>query len=241
MSYTCSPEGEAGFLLASCLGIDASEPSRSSHTHNKSCLPGSETASCHGSRCSATSEPLMLDPTEDELTSWLEAFPARTSASQAKAPASTATDPGSGWKWAASFAKWTPSSSTWRTRQCSLVEDSTEFLETWPAWGLMLDGECLEHTTPALAMSEKGCGFWPTPTRRDSRTLKGSQPPKRAPTSGLPLVWTIALTLTPEKRSAGRLNPEWVEWLMGWPMGWTDLRPLEMARFREWLQQHGAS
>ena len=35
-----------------------------------------------------------------------------------------------------------------------------------------------------------------------------------------------------------RLNPEWVEWLMGWPQGWTDLKPLGMDRFREWQQQH---
>ena len=25
----------------------------------------------------------------------------------------------------------------------------------------------------------------------------------------------------------GRLNPEWVEWLMGWPIGWTDLERVE--------------
>ena len=25
----------------------------------------------------------------------------------------------------------------------------------------------------------------------------------------------------------GRLNPAWVEWLMGWPIGWTLLEPLE--------------
>ena len=23
-------------------------------------------------------------------------------------------------------------------------------------------------------------------------------------------------------KNGGRLNPEWVEWLMGWPIGWTD-------------------
>lgn len=34
-------------------------------------------------------------------------------------------------------------------------------------------------------------------------------------------------------------NPEFVEWLMGWPQGWTDLKPLEMGRFREWQAQHG--
>ena len=28
----------------------------------------------------------------------------------------------------------------------------------------------------------------------------------------------------------GKLNPMWVEWLMGWPLGWTDLKPLEMDK-----------
>jgi hypothetical protein len=27
--------------------------------------------------------------------------------------------------------------------------------------------------------------------------------------------------------TSGQLNPMWVEWLMGWPLGWTDLKPLE--------------
>lgn len=36
----------------------------------------------------------------------------------------------------------------------------------------------------------------------------------------------------------GQLNPEWVEWLMGWPIGWTELKPLAMDRFREWQRQH---
>ena len=31
-----------------------------------------------------------------------------------------------------------------------------------------------------------------------------------------------------------QLNPEWVEWLMGWPRGWTDLGPLNPQTFREW-------
>jgi hypothetical protein len=39
----------------------------------------------------------------------------------------------------------------------------------------------------------------------------------------------------------GQLNPMWVEWLMGWPLGWTKLKPLAMDRFQEWLQQHGKS
>jgi hypothetical protein len=37
----------------------------------------------------------------------------------------------------------------------------------------------------------------------------------------------------------GQLNPDWVEWLMGWPIGWTALEPLEMDRFQQWLDSHG--
>ena len=44
-----------------------------------------------------------------------------------------------------------------------------------------------------------------------------------------------------ETPNGGSLNPTWVEWLMGWPIGWTDLKPLETDKFQVWLQQHGES
>lgn len=42
------------------------------------------------------------------------------------------------------------------------------------------------------------------------------------------------------KRVGGYLNPPWVEWLMGWPQGWTDLRPLGTGRFLSWRRAHFA-
>ena len=41
---------------------------------------------------------------------------------------------------------------------------------------------------------------------------------------------------TPQTQTA-RLNPDWVEWLMGWPIGWTDLKPLATGKFRLWRQK----
>lgn len=38
--------------------------------------------------------------------------------------------------------------------------------------------------------------------------------------------------------NGGQLNPDWVEWLMGWPIGWTDLNPLETDRFLSWRRSH---
>lgn len=37
----------------------------------------------------------------------------------------------------------------------------------------------------------------------------------------------------------GVLNPSWVEWLMGWPIGWSALEPLGMDKFQQWLRSHG--
>ena len=37
----------------------------------------------------------------------------------------------------------------------------------------------------------------------------------------------------------GQLNPTWVEWLMGWPLGWTDLKPSATDKCRNAQRRHG--
>jgi hypothetical protein len=44
---------------------------------------------------------------------------------------------------------------------------------------------------------------------------------------------------TLEQWKSGTLNPTWVEWLMGWPLGWTDLKPLGTGKFQAWRNLHG--
>ena len=39
----------------------------------------------------------------------------------------------------------------------------------------------------------------------------------------------------------GKLNPTWTEWLMGWPLEWTDLKPLAMDKSHCVQQPHGES
>jgi len=46
---------------------------------------------------------------------------------------------------------------------------------------------------------------------------------------------------TKEEWATGTLNPTWVEWLMGWPIGWTDLNALETDKFLTWPHSHGDS
>lgn len=36
--------------------------------------------------------------------------------------------------------------------------------------------------------------------------------------------------------NGGQLNPDWVEWLMGWPIGWTRITPLKELDWRDWQE-----
>jgi hypothetical protein len=38
----------------------------------------------------------------------------------------------------------------------------------------------------------------------------------------------------------GQLNPVFVEWLMGFPLGWTGLKPVGTLKFRRWRRSHSA-
>ena len=37
--------------------------------------------------------------------------------------------------------------------------------------------------------------------------------------------------------SGGQLNPDWTEWLMGWPISWSRLEPMRKEDFDEWMEK----
>ena len=214
------------------------------------------------SRFGMTFKPLTENRGEALLTLYLEAFPAKTSQPQEKGQELTESDQACGEKWQGSFAKYDPDTHSLRTHQCSLLEDLTESCQTLPAWGLMRDGECWEQPTLALRIRETESGLWPTPLASDG-TKNGSDSLARAVQPELQKTfrknakqtWTTPTahmakeggfpsehernTPTLSAQAGGKLNPTWVEWLMGWPLEWTDLKPLETDKFQQWRQQHG--
>jgi hypothetical protein len=79
-----------------------------------------------------------------------------------------------------------------------------------------------KRNTPTLTAQVN----WATPTVCGNHNRKGA-----SKTSGDGLATQVG----------GKLNPMWVEWLMGWPLGWTGLKPLETDKFHFVQQQHGIS
>ncbi|RUG90230.1 hypothetical protein [Pseudomonas aeruginosa] len=69
----------------------------------------------------------------------------------------------------------------------------------------------------------KGIGYLHTPTTKANYAAPSMQK------------WPSARAFV---MAFGRPSPENHEWLMGWPEGWSDSSPLEMAKFQSWLRQH---
>ena len=79
---------------------------------------------------------------------------------------------------------------------------------------------------------------WPTPKCSDSRHAISRHITDPEGMWKANLGEVVMSTLAP---TTGRLNPTWVEWLMGWPLGWTDLKPLETDKSHCVQQQLGES
>jgi hypothetical protein len=75
--------------------------------------------------------------------------------------------------------------------------------------------------------------MFPTPTTRDYKGANGFETTKKKIAEGLRAHMgqlPNAIQHLEQKPIGGTLNPTWVEWLMGWPLGWTDLKPLVMDK-----------
>lgn len=98
----------------------------------------------------------------------------------------------------------------------------------------MRDGELLEQTPLVQPTKENESGLWLTPKATDTgRGEKSETFVRRMGDRGAHCFQSLP------SQVGGKLNPEWVEWLMGWPIGWTDCAALETDKYRQWRQRHG--
>ena len=75
---------------------------------------------------------------------------------------------------------------------------------------------------------------WPTPSARDWKDTPGMTAQRKDGKSRDDQLPRRVYSRGKVPAGGGKLNPTWVEWLMGWPIGWTDCEPLEMDRFHRW-------
>jgi hypothetical protein len=115
------------------------------------------------SRFGMTLQPLTADRGEALLTSFQEAFLAKTFQLPEEEQALPENVQDSGVRWRELSVKYDQDLSSWRTHQCLFQEVLEESSLTLPRWGLMRNGELSERTTPEHLTNEIESGFWPTP------------------------------------------------------------------------------
>jgi len=217
MSFTCLLEQEAESSPANFSGIVASAQLRATQQHGECLQPASAMDRCQRSPSSPTSEPLMLNPTGDELTLWLAAFPARRTAAHLE-------------------------DALWRTISGRKCDES---------WQRQLPGTYLPRTSTGAPLTGRQTNLSRWVTQSDAFTL-----PRRTwvqTTYGPDIGYLHTPTCTAnyaapsmQKHACARAfvqvfgapSPVNHEWLMAWPSGWTDSRPLETGKYQSWLQQH---
>jgi len=208
--------------LTSSSGTAPSEPSRFESTARTCCCSESLTAFCPGSHSSQTYESSTDAHGEALWTSSTGPSPASPS------PALAAGD------------EW-PSTSGPSSGESSVSVDRGS---CWPRTSSEHPSKALRGTSTPLAIrlpfasypqptwvprinGDDGGSWLPTPT--ETANFDSPSMYKQWPGHQRMLLWT-----------GGRTTATHIEFLMGWPLGWSDSAPLATVSFLSWRQQLGA-
>ena len=183
------------------------------------CAPDKMMVFSRLSRFGMMFKPLTESHGEELLMLYLEDFHAKTLAQQDGEQELKDSEAVCGSTWLESLEKSNQLTLLLKTPLCSALEDSVQSSKTLPHWGTMLNGECYPQVPLALTINVHECGsLLPTPTCHNAK--EGAYPAeytRRTP--------TLATHV------GGKIHPEFTEWMMGWPLGWTGLKPLETAKY----------
>lgn len=121
-----------------------------------------------------------------------------------------------------SFANYDPTTCLWRTSQLSLDGGYQLFSETFPRSGLMRNGIAYRQHPLVRRIGATEFSSWPTPTR--GAPLCGGAGAFRK----MRQLCNQGVITEEERKNlvdprGGESNPALLEWLMGFPIGWTDL------------------
>jgi len=171
------------------------------------------------------SEPLTEDPglQQGPLTLLREGSPVGTSQSVEEGQGWKGKTLGSGPKCYGLSLRYDPLTSSWRTPQLCLAGGYQRYAGPFPAWATVTRMELYQQPALELPISGKDSGLLPTLTADDTGHRK-----RKYQQGGSALSLVVG----------GPLSPTWLDWMMGFPIGYSALKPLEGPRFQQWLRSH---
>lgn len=158
---------------------------------------------------------------------------------------------------------------SWRTLQQSFLTDSEPFSQTWPRWGMTQGGYAYAHPMSGRRITVTDGSCWPTPCATDvkgsptaeraAESSRGVRLPEEMTRRMFPTPLTPRANdsentvgkyyatrkqhdLTSEvAMNGGQLNPDWVAWLMGFPIAWANSKATETRKSHSMQQSPGNS
>jgi hypothetical protein len=219
MSWLYSQALVAEFSRAACSDGDASVPSKSTGTDGMSYELARTTGRSTPSLYGMTSQRSTDDPGAALLRWYLAGFPVRPFPRQLEAETLQRISGRS------SSGSWQMSLLHSSGRRVLRALSSTRRLPTSSRWATRPAALPLPRETWVRTTFGHAIGSVHTPTATANYTAPSMQK------------WPGCRAFV---TAFGKPSPEIHEWLMGWPQGWTDLKPLARERFRSWQQRHGA-
>jgi len=268
MSWHFSQALAAEYLEASCQDGELFALLKSSDMPETYCWRDRTTESLNLFQFGTTCDPSTEDPGKELLTWFLGDFLVKTSASREQcgdARGWGAIGPVYGGKCCELLGRFNLPMFSVKTHQLSAQADLLKSSENLPPSGMLAGGSLWELMPLDLIINASGYGSTlPTPTARDWKDTLGMAPERK---DGKTRLDRLPMLLFDHARCAGMSSttswentgaqtvklkglaeititgpdycPELPEWVMGWPVGWTDLRPLETDKFQQWLLLHG--
>jgi hypothetical protein len=233
MSYTFLLEQGEESLVECYSDIPAYVLARLNITEGECFCNGNGTESCQSFQSGTTLGHSTENRGEEKSMSCAQEYHAKELAQQDRQTGQhpdsligTTTSILGGW-----WAKWEQHSCSWRTCQCSLLGGLEPFWETFPQWGMMAGGAFWGLATPVIVTGEEESGrYLPTPSGTNGGTNH---------TVGRLDEWGGASNPWRGTKIGSVRCPRFEEWMMGWPIAWTELTPYETDKFQQWLNSHG--
>lgn len=220
MSWLFSRALVEAFSADACSDGAQSALSSTPNTPELLCYSDKTTAFSSLSRYGMTCAPLTASHGAELLTWFLAASRAKRSAPQPEAITRRKT---SGRKCGESWQMSLPGVSLPRT---SRKGQSTTRPTTLRRWVTKPSHFPFQRKTWVVTTFGAGIGYLHTPTATGNYCAPSMQK------------WPCARAF---RLVFGRVTPESHEYLMGWPIGWSALEPLEMGKFQAWLRSHSSS
>lgn len=175
----------------------------------------------------------LFEETELQLTQSVAGSPAKTSHSLENELGLKVKGLVSGQSTQDLLARYDPTSRSWKTSQASCLPGMDEYSETWPKAGMTRSGVAYRLGQLDCLTTASVSGLLPTIVKSEGRgtgrnRYRGSKHYRGA---------KMAEGLRSGQDDPIYLRPDFAEQVMGFPIGWTDLKPSEMPSSPKSLKQ----